>query len=110
MLLYQAISDSHIAGNSNPFIVFMLKMIKDALSDLTDVTSISSDDSIYVKRLLSVMPFGVYLTSTEILSLLNLKSKETLRKNYLDPAINRGQIVLEYPDKPTSKNQRYKKV
>lgn len=107
---YKAISDSHIAGNSNPFVVFMLKMIKDALSDLTEATSISGGDSIYVKRLLSVMPFGVYLTSIEILGLLNLKSKETLRKNYLDPAINNGQIVLEYPDKPTSKNQRYKKV
>ena len=107
---YKAISDSHIAGNSNPFIVFMLKMIRDALSDLTKDVAISSGDSIYVKKLLSLMPLGVYLTSTEILGLLNLKSKETLRKNYLDPAISSGQIILEYPDKPTSKNQRYKKV
>ena len=88
----------------------MLKMIKDALSDLIEVAVISSGDSIYVKRILSAMPFGVNLTSTEILGLLDLKSKETLRKNYLDPAIHRGQIVLEYPDKPTSRNQRYKKV
>ena len=107
---YKAISASHIAGNSNPFIVFMLKMIKNALNDLTKDTTISSDDSIYVKKLISVMPYGVYLTASEILDLLNLKSKETLRKNYLDPAISSGQIILEYPDKPTSKNQRYTKV
>ena len=107
---YKAISDSHIAGNSNPFIVFMLKMIRDALNDLSKDTAISSGDSIYVKKLLSVMPHGIYLTSSEILDLLNLKSKETLRKNYLDPAIQNGQVILEYPDKPTSKNQRYKKV
>ncbi|MCR5347989.1 MAG: Fic family protein [Bacilli bacterium] len=107
---YKAISDSHVAGNSNPFVVFMLKMIQGALSDLADDAFISSGDSIYVKKLLSVMPQGVYLTASEILSLLHLKSKETLRKNYLDPAIKNGQIVLEYPDKPTSKNQRYKRV
>ena len=41
---------------------------------------------------------------------IGFKSKETLRKNYLDPAIRSGQNVLEYPDKPASKNQRYKKV
>lgn len=107
---YKAISDSHIAGNSNPFVLFMLKMIKNALSDLTNEAAIASGDSIYVKKLLSVMPQGIYLTSSEILDLLHLKSKETLRKNYLDPAIENGQVVLEYPDKPTSKNQRYKKV
>ena len=107
---YQAISASHIAGNSNPFIAFMLKMIKNALIGLAEEASISRDDSIYVKKLLSVMPDGVYLTASEILGLLHLKSKETLRKNYLDPGIKNGQIVLEYPDKPTSKNQRYKKV
>lgn len=107
---YKAISDSHIAGNSNPFIAFMLKMIKDALSDLTDEAAISGGDSIYVKKLLSVMPQGIYLTSSEILGLLHLRSKETLRKNYLDPAIKKGQIILEYPDKPTSRNQRYRKV
>ena len=107
---YQAISSSHIAGNSNPFIAFMLKMIKNALIGLAEEASIFSDDSIYVKKLLSVMPDGVYLTASEILGLLHLKSKETLRKNYLDPGIKNGQIILEYPDKPTSKNQRYKKV
>lgn len=107
---YSAISNSHIEGNSNPFIVFMLKMIKDALNDLIKDTDIYSAESIYVKKLLTVMPQGIYLTSFEILDLLHLKSKETLRKNYLEPAISNGLVVLEYPDKPTSRNQRYKKV
>ena len=51
-----------------------------------------------------------WLTANEIMSLLRLKSKETLRKNYLNPAIKKGYLVLEYPEKPTSKNQRYKKL
>ncbi|MBE6126808.1 MAG: Fic family protein [Erysipelotrichaceae bacterium] len=107
---YKAISASHAAGNSNPFIVFMLRMIKSALRDLSQDASHLGVDSIYVKKLLTAMPDGAFVTATEILGLLGLKSKETLRKNYLDPAIKGGQIILEYPDKPTSKNQRYKKV
>ena len=63
-----------------------------------------------VKKLLSVMPIGVYLTAIEIMDLLGLKSKETFRKNYLNPVIEEGYVVLEYPDKPTSKNQRYKRI
>ena len=105
---YRAISESHIDGKSNPFVVFMLKMIKNALYDLTKEASILNDDSIYVRKLISVMSCNVFLTSSEILELLSLRSKETLRKNYLDPAIKSGLIILEYPEKPTSRNQRYK--
>ena len=107
---YKAISASHVAGNSNPFILFMLKMIKDALNDLTNDTVAFTQDTIYVKKLLSIMPQGAWLTATEILDLLDLKSKETLRRYYLGPAIKKGAIILEYPEKPTSKNQRYKKA
>ena len=107
---YQAIADSHIEGTSTAFVTFMLKMIDSALDELIANTSLYSENSIYVKKLLEKMPAGVFLSASEILDLLNLKSKETLRKNYLNPAIEAGYIVLEFPDKPTSKNQRYKRV
>ena len=35
--------------------------------------------------------------------------KETLRKNYLNPAMELGLIRMTLPDKPKSKNQRYVK-
>ena len=41
---------------------------------------------------------------------LGLKSKETLRKNYINPAIELEMIRMTIPDKPNSKNQRYVKV
>ena len=50
------------------------------------------------------------MTANEIMDLLGLKSKETLRKNYLNPVIEKGYLILEYPSKPTSKNQRYKRI
>lgn len=107
---YNAISASHIDGKANAFVVFMLKMIDSSLEELIKNTAQYSDDSIYVKKLLSLIPIETWLTANEIMSLLGLKSKETLRKNYLNPAIEKGYLVLEYPEKPTSKNQRYKKL
>ena len=40
---------------------------------------------------------------------LKIKSKETLRKHYLNPAIKEGLVKLTIPNKPTSKNQMYYK-
>ncbi len=47
------------------------------------------------------------LLNNEIMRRLGLKSKETFRKNYLNPAIKLGLISMTIPDKPRSKNQRY---
>ena len=41
---------------------------------------------------------------------LEIKSKETLRTTYLDPAIEEKLVELTIPEKPTSKNQMYYKV
>lgn len=38
---------------------------------------------------------------------LHIKSKETLRKTYLNPALENGLIKMTLPDKPHSKNQKY---
>ena len=105
---YSAISDCHVEGNSNLFIEFMLEMIDEILSEIT--TQAKSEDSqisSYVKKLLDVMEFDVPYTTAEILKKLNLKSRETLRKNYLNPAIEMNLVQMTVPDKPTSRNQRY---
>lgn len=107
---YQAIADCHVDGNSNRFIEFMLEQI-DIILDEIKVQSRLADESQseYVKRLLSVMEYDVPYTAKVILELLGLKSKETLRKNYLNPAIEQGLVVMTLPDKPQSRNQRYVK-
>jgi len=106
---YEAISKSHINGNSNAFIVFMLKMIDKTLSELiVETNQIDHSMSIYIDKLLKSLRNNTWYTSNQILELLNLKSKETLRKNYLNPAIESGLMILEFPDRPTSRNQRYK--
>ncbi len=105
---YNAISKCHIEGNSNLFVEFMLEMIEETLSDILSQTSLEDSQlSEYVKRLLNAMEFDIPYTTAEILKKLNLKSRETLRKNYLNPAIEMNLIQMTLPDKPTSRNQRY---
>ena len=105
---YEAISKCHADGNSNAFIEFMLEMTDKVLDGLIAQISKSGEEtSEYVKKLLSVMEYGVPYTANRIMEMLGLKSKETLRKNYIGPAIRQGLIKMEFPGKPKSKNQRY---
>ena len=105
---YEAISICHNNGDSTFFIEFMLEMIYKTLSSLKDnIINSNNHKSVYISKLLSVMETEVPMTANEIMEKLNLKSKETFRKNYLNPAIESNLVFYEYPDKPTSKNQRY---
>lgn len=63
----------------------------------------------YVKRLLDVMEYEVPYTAVTLMELLGLRSKESFRKNYLNPAIELQLIRMTVPDKPRSRNQRYVK-
>ena len=65
---------------------------------------------ININKLLDVMEYNKPITANEIMEKLGIKSKETLRTTYLDPAIKEGVVALTIPDKPTSKNQMYYKV
>ncbi|MEG0073152.1 MAG: Fic family protein [Clostridia bacterium] len=107
---YNAIATCHKNGESNVFIEFMLKMINEVLNELEEETYLQSNCSNrYLRDLLNVMELNAPLTANEIMEKLHVKSKETLRKNYLDPAIAEGLVNTTLPDKPTSKNQMYVK-
>ena len=60
-----------------------------------------------VNKLLSVMEDEIPYSANELLLLLNIKSKETLRGTYLNPALDNGLIKMTLPEKPNSKNQKY---
>lgn len=105
---YEAISKSHINGNSTNFIEFMLNMILKTLYNIGEnINQQTNFATSYVNKLLKVMKTNVPMTSKEIMDKLNLKSKETFRKNYLNPAVELNLVEFEIKDKPTSKNQRY---
>ena len=107
---YDAIAVCHTKDNSDIFIEFMLDMINQMLDEVVlQVNRSNSEVSEYVKRMLAVMEYEVPYTSNSIMEALGLKSKETLRKNYINPAMELGLIKMTLPDKPNSRNQRYVK-
>ena len=107
---YDAIAQCHVNGNSDNFIEFMLEMIWQILDEvIAQIRKSDSETSEYVKRILDVMEYDIPYTSNAIMQALGLRSKETLRKNYINPAIELGVIRMTLPDKPNSKNQRYVK-
>ena len=108
---YNVIAQCHIEGESTLFIEFILCQIDKILDEIS--ISIQEDNeqlSEYLKKLLSVMEYGVPYTSLTLMGKLGLKSKEGFRRNYLRPALDMSLIRMSIPDKPNSKNQRYIKI
>lgn len=107
---YKAIQNCNSKGESTEFIEFMLKMIDEVLDGLIEgVNTQINHISTYVKKLLDVMESGVNYTTIELMKLLEMKSRNSFRENYLAPAIDNGVVKMTFPDNPTSKNQTYYK-
>jgi len=62
----------------------------------------------HVKKLLEVLEKE--MSRTEIMEVLVLKDRKHLAQKYLKPAIDGGYIELIIPEKPTSRNQKYKRT
>lgn len=53
------------------------------------------------------MEYDTPYTAMALMRLLGLKSRDALRNNNLNPAIDTDHIQMTLPDKTTSRNQRY---
>ena len=107
-IYYERIDYSHHTGTSNAFIEFMLKIIDETLDQIIiDLNKESITISYQINKLLSAMEKDIFYSANELMILLNIKSKETLRNSYLNKAISNGLIEMMLPDKPNSKNQKY---
>ena len=108
---YEAIAKCHVAGESTLFIEFMLAQVDKILDEITvQVDEDNEQLTEYIKKLLGVMEYDVPYTSNTLMEKLGLKSREGFRKNYLRPALDLQMIQMTIPDKPNSRNQRYRKV
>ncbi|MBD5099786.1 MAG: Fic family protein [Clostridiales bacterium] len=107
---YKAIALSTSQGKSNAFILFMLDVINNAIKDIVkDTRSHYNHLSNQISALLEVIE-SYPQSAKELMEKLNLKSKDSFRKNYLNPAIDAGLVGMTDSDKPTSRNQRYYKL
>ena len=107
---YKAIDNCNKKGDITGFIEFMLKMIEETIDEVSaiPITPINNE-TINVNRLLDCLERNVPVSAKAIMERLNIKSKNTLRNSYLNPAIKQGLVKLTIPDKPNSSNQMYYK-
>lgn len=104
------------AADSSGFVELMLEIIRDSLKEITVVGRFTDQDGDQVtdqvktpvNRLLSALGNEV-LSATELMQCLSLSHRPTFRKNYLNPALEQKLIERTIPDKPTSRNQKYRK-
>lgn len=107
---YKAITLSTSQGKSNIFILFMLNCLNVAINNLIkDTKNHINHINSQIQALLGVIE-SYPQSMVELMQKLNLKSRISFRKNYLNPALEMGLIKMTEPDKPTSKNQKYFKI
>ncbi|MBI9009752.1 MAG: Fic family protein [Tenericutes bacterium] len=105
---YDSIALSTTVGNSNIFIEFILDSILETVNRIVEEAGKQGHyQSVQVKKLLQVMNEDYPYTLRELLDLLEMKSRVSFKKNYLDPAINTGLVQMTLPETPSSRNQRY---
>lgn len=83
------------------------KASKEAVAILRNLFSETTTDK--VNKLLYVLSDET-LSASELMARLHLKHRPTFRNNYLKPALAKGLIEMTVPDKPNSKNQKYRKT
>ena len=90
----------------------MLEIIRDSLKEITVVgrsnDQVSDQDRPPLGRLLSALGDDT-LSAAQLMERLGLSHRPTFRKNYLNPALEQELIERTIPDKPNSKNQKYRK-
>ncbi len=112
---YDALGKSDKAADSAVFVELMLEIIRDTLKDTTIVGRSTDQDSDQatdqdspINRLLAALG-NEELSAAEIMNRLGLSHRPTFRKNYLTPALDKRLIERTIPDKPNSKNQKYRR-
>lgn len=109
---YEALGKSDREADSSEFVQFMLEVILDTLKKTVVVGETESEHkapvSESIQRLLDVIG-NETLSAVEIMNRLGLAHRPTFRKNYLNPALNAGVIEMTIPDKPNSRNQKYRR-
>ena len=93
-----------------------MEIIRDSLNEVAvvgrstdqDSDQVTDQDKNQIDRIISVIGEDT-LSAAEIMARLGLSHRPTFRKNYLNPALEQNLIERTIPDKPNSKNQKYRK-
>lgn len=105
---YNTLAEADKQADCSCFIEMMMRIILDALRELDKTDQVSDQVSDQVKLLLERLG-GDELSAAQLMERLGLSHRPTFRKNYLAPALSLGLIEMTIPDKPNSRNQKYRK-
>lgn len=113
---YDALGAADKQADSAGFVELMLEIISESLKEMAVVgrstdqvtDQVTDQDKTPIERLLSVLGNDT-LSAAELMKRLSLSHRPTFRKNYLNPALEQNLIERTIPDKPNSKNQKYRK-
>jgi len=106
---YNALGKSDSDADSSAFVEFLLQVILDTLQQTTVVGNSDGqkESDPLIEKLKNAIGEDV-LSASEIMDRLGLSHRPTFRENYLNPALSHGIIEMTIPDKPRSRNQKYK--
>ena len=105
---YLALEQADRDADATPFVEFLLTVIFDTLQEISRTQQGDQNVSVYVKRLLEKLGDDI-LSAQQIMERLGLKNRASFRKLYLVPALEAKLIEMEFPDKPNSSKQRYRR-
>ena len=119
---YDALGRADSEGESTCFVEFMLGLFEDALErldagtpqdtqqvDPQDTPQVAPQVTQQVAALLAALG-EKELGARELMAALGLADRKNFVKNYLNPALERGLVERTIPDKPRSRNQRYRRA
>lgn len=106
---YAALAAGDRAGESTPFVEFMLETLRQALLDADSSEQVTDQVTEQVARLLGALLPGESLKASELMQRLGLSHRPTFTDNYLKPALVSGLIEMTDPDSPRSPRQRYRR-
>ncbi len=107
---YAALAQADQTADATPFVEFLLSVIYDTLREIAKTQNGNTYEgvSVPVKLLLDKLGEDT-LSAQQIMERLGLKSRASFRKVYLVPALEQKLIEMEFPDKPNSSKQRYRR-
>jgi len=105
---YQALRNADQAADATPFVAFLLRAILDTLRQIEQDQKPAPALAPKLQLLLRKLGDEA-LPAAEIMRRMGLKNRPAFLGGYLHPAIAQGLIEMTLPDKPSSKNQRYRR-
>ncbi|MEG0493975.1 MAG: Fic family protein [Clostridia bacterium] len=105
---YNALGQADRLANATPFVEFLLQAILDTLHEIERDQQPQPEVSPALQLLLDQLNRDE-LSTLELMRRMGLKNRPSFLKTYLHPALEQGLICMTIPDKPSSKNQKYKR-